>query len=106
VSSSSPPPDPRLHAFGLNIRRLREHKGLSLEELAERAELSFRGLVYIEHGRRNAGVLTVFKIADGLGLPASTLFDYRAPQSQPDRNAGAGDFDHPAELAQDRSVEE
>lgn len=79
VSTSTPPPDPRLHAFGLNIRRLREAKGLSLEELAERAELSFRGLVYIEHGRRNAGVLTVLKIADGLGLPASALFDYPPP---------------------------
>src|SRR6185437_10712127 len=47
-----PPPDLRLHAFGLNIRRLREAKGLSLGELAE---LSLRGLVYIEHGLRNAG---------------------------------------------------
>ena len=88
VSSSSPPPDPRLLAFGLNIRRLREAKGLSLEELAERAELSFRGLVYIEHGRRNAGVLTVFKIADGLGLPASTLFDYPPQRSQLDQDLG------------------
>lgn len=83
VSSSSPPPDPRLHAFGLNIRRLREQKGLSLEELAERAELSFRGLVYIEHGRRNAGVLTIFKIADGLELPAGALFDYPLPPAEP-----------------------
>lgn len=79
MSSSSPPPDPRLHAFGLNIRRLRERAGLSLEELAERADLSFRGLVYIEHGRRNAGVLTVFKIADGLRVPATELFDYPPP---------------------------
>ena len=79
VSSSSPPPDPRLHAFGLNIRRLRERAGLSLEELAERADLSFRGLVYIEHGRRNAGVLTIFKIADGLRVPATALFDYPPP---------------------------
>jgi transcriptional regulator with XRE-family HTH domain len=76
VSSKPQPPDPRLHAFGLNIRRLREERGLSLEELAERAELSFRGLVYIEHGRRNAGVLTVLKIADGLEVKPSALFDY------------------------------
>ena len=81
MSSNSPPPDPRLHAFGLNIRRLREQRGLSLEELAERAELSFRGLVYIEHGRRNAGVLTVLKIADGLQVPASALFENPAPSS-------------------------
>ncbi len=35
--------------------------------------------MYIEHGRRNAGVLTVFKIADGLELPAAALFDYPPP---------------------------
>lgn len=49
---------------------------MSLEELAERAELSFRGLIYIEHGRRNAGLLTVFKLADGLGLRPSQLLEY------------------------------
>jgi len=70
-----------LHAFGLNIRRLRERNGLSLEELAERAGLSFRGLVYIEHGRRNAGVLTIFKIAEGLEVPAAALFDFLPPAS-------------------------
>lgn len=77
---NSPPPDARLHAFGLNIRRLRERHGLSLEELAERAELSFRGLIYIEHGRRNAGLLTVLKIADGLGVRPMELFDYEEPE--------------------------
>lgn len=40
---------------GLNIRRLRERSGLSLEELAERAGISLRDLVYVGHGRRNAG---------------------------------------------------
>jgi len=86
VPSNSPPPDSRLHAFGLNIRRLREERGLSLEELAERAELSFRGLIYIEHGRRNAGLLTVFKLADGLGLRPSQLLDYEA---EPENGDGA-----------------
>ena len=63
-------------------RRLRERRGLSLEELAERAGLSFRGLVYIEHGRRSAGFLTIFKIADGLELPVTALFDYPPPPAE------------------------
>jgi transcriptional regulator with XRE-family HTH domain len=66
----------------MRIRRLREERDLSLEELAERSELSFRGLIYIEHGRRNAGVLTLLKIADGLGVAPARLFE----DTQPDVN--------------------
>lgn len=61
--------------MGLRIRALREQQQLSLEELAHRSDLSFRGLIYIEHGRRNAGVLTLLKIADGLGVPPAALFE-------------------------------
>jgi transcriptional regulator with XRE-family HTH domain len=53
---------------------MREDRGLSVEELADRSELSFRGLLYIEHGRRNPGLLTVFKIAEGLGIGVAELF--------------------------------
>ncbi|MBV7668634.1 helix-turn-helix domain-containing protein [Streptomyces halstedii] len=73
MSTSSDPPDPRLLLLGLHIRRLREERGLSLEELAELSGLSFRGLVYVEHGRRNAGVLTLLQIAEGLQVAPSRL---------------------------------
>lgn len=59
----------------MQIRRLREERGYSLEELAERSGLSFRGLIYIEHGRRNPGVLTVLSIASGLGVEPARLFE-------------------------------
>ncbi|MET9973081.1 helix-turn-helix transcriptional regulator [Streptomyces sp. NPDC006356] len=44
----------------MQIRRLREERGYSLEELAERSGLSFRGLIYIEHGQRSPSVLTLW----------------------------------------------
>lgn len=47
----------------MQIRRLREERGYSLEQLAERSGLSFRGLIYIEHGRRNPGVLTIRELS-------------------------------------------
>jgi len=76
VSSASPDlPDPQLLAIGMQIRRLREERGYSLEQLAERSGLSFRGLIYIEHGQRNASVLTLLRIAAGLDVQASRLFD-------------------------------
>ncbi|MEV0555205.1 helix-turn-helix transcriptional regulator [Streptomyces sp. NPDC050597] len=59
----------------MQIRRLREERGYSLEELAERSGLSFRGLIYIEHGRRNPGVLTILSIASGLNVAPAKLFE-------------------------------
>ncbi|MFD8736584.1 helix-turn-helix domain-containing protein [Streptomyces sp. NPDC059618] len=57
----------------MQIRRLREERGHSLEELAERSGLSFRGLIYIEHGQRNPSVLTLLDIARGLGVQPGVL---------------------------------
>ena len=59
----------------MQIRRLREERGYSLEQLAERSGLSFRELIYIEHGQRNASVLTLLQIASGLDVLPSRLFD-------------------------------
>ncbi|WP_245697385.1 helix-turn-helix domain-containing protein [Streptomyces phaeochromogenes] len=72
-------PDPRLVSLGMQIRRLREERGYSLEELAERSGLSFRGLIYIEHGRRNPGVLTILSIASGLNVAPARLFEDVSP---------------------------
>ena len=82
MSSAGEPPDPRLLALGLRIRKLRDARQLSLEELAHLSDLSFRGLIYIEHGRRNPGVLTLLKIADGLGVLPQDLFDDEARECQ------------------------
>ncbi|WP_405731203.1 helix-turn-helix domain-containing protein [Streptomyces sp. NBC_01537] len=75
VSESQSLPDPRLLSIGMQIRRLREERGYSLEQLAERSGLSFRGLIYIEHGRRNPSVLTLLRIASGLEVSPGRLFD-------------------------------
>ncbi|MGQ4367791.1 helix-turn-helix domain-containing protein [Streptomyces violaceoruber] len=72
---SRPLPNPRLLSIGLQIRRLREERGYSLELLAERSGLSFRGLIYIEHGQRNPSVLTLLDIAAGLDVPPGRLLN-------------------------------
>ncbi|WP_259471462.1 helix-turn-helix domain-containing protein [Streptomyces shenzhenensis] len=59
----------------MQIRRLREEQGFSLEELAERSGISFRGLIYIEHGQRNPSVLTLLCISSGLNVLPATLFE-------------------------------
>lgn len=59
----------------MHLRRLREAKGLSIEELAHRSGMSFRGVVYIEHGRRNPSLLTLLQIAAGLNVNPARLLD-------------------------------
>ncbi|MDT9700271.1 helix-turn-helix transcriptional regulator [Streptomyces sp. P17] len=70
----------------MQIRRLREGRGFSLEELAERSGLSFRGLIYIEHGQRNPGVLTLLDVATALGVEPGDLVNHIA-REEPDRRA-------------------
>jgi transcriptional regulator with XRE-family HTH domain len=57
----------------MHLRRLREAQDLSLEELAAKSGMSFRGVVYIEHGRRNPSLITLLSLAQGLQVPPSTL---------------------------------
>ncbi|WP_081974083.1 helix-turn-helix domain-containing protein [Kitasatospora phosalacinea] len=64
---------PQLHAFGMHLRRLRKDRGLTLEELASRSGLSFRGVVYIEHGQRNPSLVTLLNLARGLEAEPSSL---------------------------------
>ena len=76
VPAREPSPDPRLLSLGMQIRRLREERGYSLEELAERSGLSCRGLIYIEHGQRSPSVLTLLDIAAGLGVEPGELVNH------------------------------
>ncbi|MEU6145241.1 helix-turn-helix transcriptional regulator [Streptomyces sp. NPDC047081] len=76
VPDREPSPDPRLLSLGMQIRRHREERGYSLEELAERSGLSFRGLIYIEHGQRNPSVLTLVDIAVALDVAPGELINH------------------------------
>nr|WP_281200340.1 helix-turn-helix transcriptional regulator [Streptomyces antibioticus] len=60
----------------MHLRRLRESQGLSMEELAERSGMSFRGIAYIEHGRRNPSLLSLLQIAAGLGIAPRRLLEF------------------------------
>ena len=66
----------KLKAFGIHLRNLREKKGLSQEELAHRAEISYNSLNTIENGKLNPSLATLHAIADGLGVKVKELVDY------------------------------
>jgi transcriptional regulator with XRE-family HTH domain len=53
---------------GRNVRRARIEKGLTQEELAERAGTSQFYVSSLEAGRRNPTVVTIFELAQALGV--------------------------------------
>ena len=58
---------------GRKIRQLRLAHGLTIEELAFRAQLHPNYLGDVERGRRNPSLLNLKKIADGLKKPLTDL---------------------------------
>lgn len=53
---------------GRNFARLRREKGLTQEEVEARSGLSQQYLSSLERGRRNPTVITLYEIAQALGV--------------------------------------
>jgi transcriptional regulator with XRE-family HTH domain len=67
-------PEPEVaSAVGGSIRRVRRRSGLSMRELAAKADLSQPFLSNIENGRSMPSVATLYKLAAALGVPPSDL---------------------------------
>lgn len=60
---------------GANLRRAREDRGISQEELADRAGLHRTYISGVERGVRNPTVVVLEKIAKALKVKTSTLLD-------------------------------
>jgi transcriptional regulator with XRE-family HTH domain len=63
----------RIQTFGANVRRERVRKGLTQDELAERAEIATRNLQKIEAGEINILLTTAFRIQLALRCPWKRL---------------------------------
>lgn len=68
------PPHPTLRTLGARVRSLREAKGWSQEELADRAGVDRSYMSGIERGGRNISVLKMVAIARALGVQPAALF--------------------------------
>ena len=64
--------DPLKH-FGREVRRLRKARRLTIEQLAERAELSTNYLGAVERGEKNPSLSTIVGIAQGLAVAPGAL---------------------------------
>ena len=68
------PLHPLLKRLGARIRRLRDAKGWSQEELADKARVDRSYMSGIERGVRNVSVLSLAKVAKALGASLESLF--------------------------------
>jgi transcriptional regulator with XRE-family HTH domain len=68
-----PDRDRILISFGRNVARIRDDRGFSQDELAEKADLDRTYISGIERGVRNPGIKAVLQIAKALSSPVSEL---------------------------------
>ncbi|HEX8409542.1 MAG TPA: helix-turn-helix transcriptional regulator [Thermoanaerobaculia bacterium] len=68
--------DPVGEIFGATVRRLRENKGWTQEQLAEQAEMSATYVGFIERGENVPTLTIILKLADALSVtPAQLIAD-------------------------------
>ncbi len=84
------------HTFAKLLRHYRTAAGFTQEELAERAGLSLRGVLYLERGGRQPYRDTIRRLADALALSQ----EGRAALLAAGRRHGSGDAASPAAGAQ------
>ncbi len=61
--------------FAANVKRLRERKGLTMEEAAWSVGMHHTAWGRIEAGERKPTLETIFKLARGLDVAPAELFD-------------------------------
>ena len=65
---------PTLTALGEKLRAYREKQQLTQEALAEKADLDPTYISGIERGVRNPSVISLARVANGLGISLSEFF--------------------------------
>lgn len=69
------PKEPQyLKAFGKRLAEVRRSRGLTQEQLAEKADITQLSLTFLETGRRWPRIATLHKLAKCLDVPIDELF--------------------------------
>jgi transcriptional regulator with XRE-family HTH domain len=69
-------PDKIKTDFGKHLRKLRENRKWSQEELADRAGMHFTYIGQIERGLRNPSLVNIYKLAKALKISAGELLPF------------------------------
>jgi transcriptional regulator with XRE-family HTH domain len=73
---------------GINLRKLRQERGISIQELAEATDVSKLTLGNIERGEANPSLAILWKLANGLTVPLSALISVEHEVSISRTNSG------------------
>jgi transcriptional regulator with XRE-family HTH domain len=65
-----------MEGFGPRLRSLRERRGYSQADLAERAEMTQAAVSHLESGRRTPMMRTLYRLARALEVPVGDLLDW------------------------------
>ena len=65
--------------LGKRIRYLRNLRGMTQQELGEKADLNYKYLGAVERGEKNASIDNLAKIAEGLSVELHELFIVKDP---------------------------
>lgn len=79
--------------IGQRIRNYRTQLKLSQEELAERCSLHPTYIGQVERGEKNATIESISKIAAGLNVPLSTLFENLEGTAASERSCAGEAYD-------------
>ena len=63
------------HVLASNVYRLRKHRGLTQDQLAEAVGVRQPRIAEVERGDANPRLLTLSKLAVALGVPVAALLD-------------------------------
>jgi len=63
-------------AFGRKLARTRKGKGLTQEELAEKAGLSTTFIGLLETGKRRASIMSLRRIASAMGVKVKDILNF------------------------------
>lgn len=67
--------DSKLEDFGQRVRSIRKEKGLSQEQMAEKAGLDRSYMGHIERGEKNITLLKIYQIKEALQVSFAELLD-------------------------------
>ena len=70
---------------GSNFARIRREMGLTQEEVAERSGFSQQYISSLENGRRNPTVITLYELAQALGIGPLDLLAAEESAGKPTR---------------------
>ena len=65
-----------LKEFGINLRSIRKKQGLTMEAVANEAEIEYRQYARIERGEINTSIVTLLRISQVLKIEIFELFLY------------------------------